>query len=432
MRDFTSKIGVQFRGFLAHAHVVRTLAVLSLVVPTTPIVYASMQVGTASPTRPEHHMKERTEGSLDTPHSVPFTLADGRILIAVRIDGHGPFQMIFDSGAGAVLSPDVARDLHLRQTVPHSENGTGANAIQVSQATVRSVSIGAVHLRDVRFDVTSMQDMTPVFGDVRIDGILGRPVFDLTTVQVDYDRRVLRFFGSSGYNAQPVDWGVPFSRVRDVPLIEASLDGNKGEFGVDLGARSSLILTASFASESGLDRRFQNATETVAGWGLGGPIRAKLGRVGDFMFGPFRIADPVVRLSVQKAGLLSHSDTAGLIGADILQQFMITFDSAHRMIYFRPSLQYGRATPFDQSGMWIIQQDNSVQVLDVVPGGAADHAQIHTGDRILTVGGKNVRNLRLPDLRELWATDPPGTKVVLRVEHEGVERTAELILKPIV
>ena len=34
----------------------------------------------------------------------------------------------------------------------------------------------------------SMRDMPPVFGTQQIDGIIGRPVFSKSVVEVDYDR----------------------------------------------------------------------------------------------------------------------------------------------------------------------------------------------------------------------------------------------------
>jgi len=359
---------------------------------------------------------------------VGFALIDGRILINVRMNGQGPFRMIFDSGAAAVVSPEVARILKLRTSSSYEGSGTGASPISVSSASVEHVRIGPLDLTDQRFDVVSMDDMPPVFGSIRIDGIIGRPVFSRATVQVDYDKRQLTFFDPQSFAPLPSETSIPFTRLREVPLIEGSLDGQKGRFGVDLGARSSLILTAFFVEKSGIGNRYHASPEMIAGWGLGGPIHARLARAGKFQFGKFEMDSPLVRLSTQKTGLLGRSDTAGLIGADILRQFTITFDDKHGLIYFRPSRRFGEPMSFDKSGMWLVQDGKEFSVMEVTPGGAADKAQLRTGDRIIGVDGTRTEALLLPSLRERWAQALDGTRVVLEIKHDGAVRTVSLVL----
>jgi hypothetical protein len=300
---------------------------------------------------------------------LPFTLVDGMILVEVRLNGRGPFRMIFDSGATAVLSPQVAHALKLPTSATSEGSGTGPNPISTSSTSVSQVEIGPLDLNDQTFDVVSMDDMPPVFGDIRIDGIIGRPVFSRATVEVDYDKHRPTFFDPQKYTPPPSEASVPFTRVRDVPLIEASLDGQKGKFGVDLGARSSLILTASFVGEHDIANHYRTSSEMIVGWGLGGPIHAQLAKADKFEFGGFEINSPLVRLSTQKSGLLGKSETAGLIGADILRQFTITFDDAHGLIYFRPSRRFGEPTTFDKTGMWLVQDGKAFSVMEITPGG---------------------------------------------------------------
>src|SRR4029077_20808026 len=359
---------------------------------------------------------------------VPFMLIDGRILIDVKMNGRGPFRMIFDSGAAAVVSPEVAQILKLRTSDSYEGTGTGASPISVSSASVEHVRIGPLDLNDQKFDVVSMGDMPPVFGSTRIDGIIGRPVFSTTTVEVDYDKRQLTFFDPQSFVPSPSETSVPFTRGREVPLIEASLDGQRGQFGVDLGARSSLILTAFFVEETGIGNRYHASPEIIAGWGLGGPIHARLARAGKFQFGKFEINGPLIRLSTQTVGLLSRSDTAGLIGADILRQFTVTFDDKHSLIYFRPSTRFGEPISFDKSGMWLVQDGKEFSVMEITPGGAAEKAQLKKGDRIIGVDGTRTEALLLPSLRERWARALDGTRVILQIKRDGAVRTVSLVL----
>jgi hypothetical protein len=117
---------------------------------------------------------------------------------------------------------------------------------------MKSIQLGSTRLVDIDFDVMSMVDMPPVFGTVVIDGILGRPVFDRYTVQVDYDQHLLLLLAPGSFRPKASDTPASFTRVRDVPLIKASLDGHDGMFGIDPGARSSLLVNGWFAEGSHL------------------------------------------------------------------------------------------------------------------------------------------------------------------------------------
>src|ERR1700739_1849348 len=116
---------------------------------------------------------------------IPFKLIDGRILVLVRINDDGPFTFIFDSGASAALSPELAQRLGLPLSGTQSDSGTGAAAIETSTTTLSQVALGSLILRDQTVVVTSMRDMPPVFGKQQIDGIIGRPVLSKSVVEVE-------------------------------------------------------------------------------------------------------------------------------------------------------------------------------------------------------------------------------------------------------
>jgi len=346
---------------------------------------------------------------------VPFVIIDGRILIDVTLNGHGPFRMIFDSGASAVISRSTAQKLRLHLSAPHLESGTGNQSTEVATTTVELLNLGAAELVHLPADVMPLVDMPPVFGTMRIDGILGRPVFDRYVIEVDYADRVLILFDPKRFRPAIADVALSFSRIRDVPLVSATLDGHIGLFGVDLGARSSLLVNAWFSDTAQLQTLFTGAPKMVTGWGLGGPIYGKLGRAHDFTLAGMDIKSPLVRLSMQSSGLLSRTGTAGLIGADILRQFTITFDSLQHVVYLRRSKLFGTATKFDQSGMWIIPSSHGFRVIDVVPGGAAQRAGLFVNDEIWAVNGHAADRLLLPELRDRWAEEAPGTLIHLKI-----------------
>jgi len=170
----------------------------------------------------------------------------------------------------------------------------------------------------------------------------------------------------------------------------------------------------------------------ITGWGFGGAIHGKLGRAQEFDLANAKIEQPVVRLSTQRSGLLSRTDTAGLIGADILRQFTLTFDPVRQVIYFRRSRSFGRRTEFDRSGMWVIQSFHAFTVIDIVAGGAAEGAGLEVNDSIRSIDGRSVSQIRLADLRDQWAKQPDGTRITLAIKRGKVKLKKILQLKSLV
>ena len=133
-----------------------------------------------------------------------------------------------------------------------------------------------------------------------------------------------------------------FERPRQIPVVAASLDGVPGNFGVDTGARSSLLLYGPFCAQNNLQEKYGAKLEGLTGWGIGGPVRSLLARASTLQIGNVTVRDLVIRLSAQKTGLTTSSATAGLIGPDLLSQFDLIIDYARTRIIFEKNKNYGR------------------------------------------------------------------------------------------
>jgi hypothetical protein len=210
------------------------------------------------------------------------------------------------------------------------------------------------------------------------------------------------------------------------------LDGVKGEFGVDTGARSALLLYAPFVARNQLREKYNARLEGVTGWGIGGPVCSLLGRARELKIGPLAVSGIVIRLSSQKSGLTTSSGKAGLIGPDVLSQFDVTFDYSRERIIFEKNANFGRADSYDRAGLWMGQSGSHFDVVDVIAGGPADAAGVKTGDTILAINGEDTSILFLPDVRERMRRTPPGTKLTLRLDSAGKRRTATITLRDLV
>jgi hypothetical protein len=79
-----------------------------------------------------------------------------------------------------------------------------------------------------------------------------------------------------------------------VPLVDAALDGVPGKFGVDTGARLSLLLNGPFVNQNNLRAKYHPEVSGITGSGLGGPIHSQLARGQVFTLGNMEVHDPLV------------------------------------------------------------------------------------------------------------------------------------------
>jgi predicted aspartyl protease len=365
--------------------------------------------------------------------SVPFELIDGRIFVSVTVNGEGPFAFIFDTGGNAVISTKVAERLCLSAGNTETGTGTGEKPITAVDTTVRELQMGDLRLSNVAFHAISLDDAPAVFGKQPLDGIIGFPILENLIVEVDYEANHLTLTLPSAYMPRNSGTTLHFERLRWVPLVDATLDGIRGKFGVDTGARLSLLLYEPFVDQNNLRAKYHPEVSGMTGWGLGGPIRSQIARAKIFTLGKLEVHDPLVRLPLQTSGVLTTSDTAGLIGPDILRQFNITFDPGRQSITFRKNHHYGKRSTFDRVGVWPAQNDASAgggfSVIDVVSGSPADSAGIKVGDKILAINGQSAKSLNLAEVRERFRNDRVGTKLRLRVQSGSEERDVVLRLR---
>ena len=133
--------------------------------------------------------------------SAPFKLLPSRhILVKVKINGEGPFNLIFDTGAPInLLSNRVAKEAKIKG------GGSGMFSLfgGLNQASVKSIEMGGVTLKDlpiVVMDHPTVQVISDVFEKQygKIDGIVGFPFFARFRMAIDYKAKELTF-KPSGY-----------------------------------------------------------------------------------------------------------------------------------------------------------------------------------------------------------------------------------------
>ncbi len=364
---------------------------------------------------------------------LPFDLIDNRIVIDVRLNGKGPFRFIFDTGASAVVAPEIVRALGLKiENLQTASGGVGEKAVERGETKIAAVEVGPLRLADVEFGVLSFGDAKYVFGANRIEGIIGFPLFKSYVVKIDYERKRLTFTPPAGFSYRGTGTVVPLDFDRHLPLVKGELDGVPGDFVIDTGARSALILYNPFVERNDLRRKYGARFEGITGWGIGGPVRSQIVRVKSLKLGRVEVRDLVARLSLQKGGALTSADRAALVGPDVLKQFTTIYDYSRRQMIFEKNSQYGKPDSYDRSGMWFGLAGDRFEVIDIIAGGPAAEAGLRVGDQILEIDGTSVGRLDLPAVRLRFKNDPPQKRVRLVLNRDGQRREVVLVLRDLV
>jgi hypothetical protein len=363
--------------------------------------------------------------------SLPFELCNAHVFVRAQIDGRGPVRMLVDTGGVNALDLRAARALGIEHQGSMTVRGSGENAAALALARVSTLALGGIVLRDQVFYVIDLGRLDEVEG-VAFAGLIGFEIFKRFVTTIDYAGQRLTFvrperFASPGQGAV-----VPFVFNGRVPQVHGTLDGVPGQFTVDTGSRGSLTLHAPFVAEHALLEKYAPTPETVHGWGVGGPVRARLAYAGTFALGDVEVPGPAIALFTGGRGAYAARHVAGNIGGGLLQRFNVTFDYGRQRIYLERNRWFSHPEGHDRAGMWIHRAGDAFLVEDVVSGGPAVQAGVQIGDRILVVDGCPVAGLDLSATRASWRRMPPGTRVRLVVERAGRSFDSELILRDLV
>ncbi len=353
---------------------------------------------------------------------VPIEVHNGHLFLKVRLNGKGPYLMLFDSSGINVLLPQVAAALGDKAA---GALGAGEAKQDPGITMVERLEFGGIVVeRQVFATLDLALFMRRVEGLDHVAGLIGYELFRRFPVKLDYARSRAIFYDPAKFKYAGTGTRVPFEFRGTVPQVTGRVDGIAGKFAIDTGSRGSLTLNTPFVEANGLVEKLGATQEAITGAGVGGHVRALLARAGTLEFGGVEASKPVTALSLQTKGALADPDRAGNIGYGILRQFNVTFDYANHVLYFENNADYGKTDVYDRAGMWLERGARGVEVVDVVAGSPAAAAGVKAGDAIIAVDGKAWTALPLTSVRAAMKA-APGTRVRVKLAR-GAESIVTL------
>lgn len=318
------------------------------------------------------------------------------LLLEVKWDRYGPYHFLIDTGSSVTLvTPALARRYPGRYPV-----ASNAPRVRVTDADghiteLPSASLGRLQLGEALFEDVPvlLYDCAPLSAHlgVRIDGVLGFPMFRETLLTLDYpgSRVLLRPADATAATPGAV---IPFDDSRKTPLISLRLGERSFATLIDSGSDAVFSL-----NPAGLDLHYAlppRAGPTIGT--IGGDRTQQIGRLGESLaLGDYVFERPIVDLT----------DELSAIGGGVLKYFAVTFDQARdRVMFHRDSREPIAMGPRRSAGLSFSKTPAYWRVAGVVPESSAAASGVHLGDLVTRINGEPVAKWDLIRYEQLVAS----------------------------
>jgi len=278
-----------------------------------------------------------------TSTTIPFRLQDNKILVAVQLNGQGPFEAELDSGGNYIVQPATAERLRLIGQGASQEGGGGENFVAASRVTIGSVDLGAIRLTNQPYKILHFSKKAPD------RTIIGLQILQRFVVSIDFDRQTITLTQPDKFAYHGAGTVIPFHFQDNQPEVYGAVDGMAGVFTIDTGDNGSLLLIAPFVNRYDLVERYK-ATVPYGGSAVGGATHGLMTHVGTLaLLGPdgrpaVEAYNLSTRLSQQKGGFDADRYVSGNIGLGILKQFNLVFDYSRQQIILEKNRNYVKNT----------------------------------------------------------------------------------------
>ncbi len=338
--------------------------------------------------------------------------------LQATINGQGPFDAVFDTGSGNLMTAALAKRLGLKAEGSTTING-GGGLVPSKVVKVESIKIGGLVMADQWFaviDTPLTKDQNGIFvGDMLLRNL---------AIRVDFERQQITFYPQQSFKYSGDGFAVPIHSDDGTLLAEASVDGLPGQFGIDTGDMFSLTLFAPFVAKHDLVRHYGATIRGYTGEGWGGADHGFYARANQLQLGQTSVRQPITVLSTDTQGAESSNTIAGNIGLRVLKQFTLVFDDPHGKLYLEKNGNYGKPDIFNRAGLVLDPDPEKLAVKTVVPGSPAALAGMAEEDVIAQIDG----SVPTDDSIQSAFTQPVGTVVHLTVRRGNATRTVPLVL----
>ena len=365
-----------------------------------------------------------------------FELFGDHIFVSVSVDDSDPVDFIFDTGDGlSVLDTDIAKKLNLKPD--HQSTKTSAQgSISGSLIEHNKIEINDVKLEEIELYTTELSHLEQTIGR-NIDGIIGYDLLKNYVVKIDYEDMKIKLYDQNGYQNAGYGEKFSFKLINYIPTIQATVTLNNGEtytddFFLNTGAGTTLDFNTPFAQKHDvIAKTGDHYSYPVAGLEDNETMHYE-GRIQNFSIGTFNIDQLPIGISQAQHGIQHNKKVAGIIGNGVLKHFNITFDYSKSEVYLESNKNFEKPYLVNASGINLQYNNERTKLLihRVFEGSPAAIAGIKTDAELLSIDGKSVSSMKLPEIRS--SLKQANKSVKLKYLQDGIEQEATLDLDPLI
>ena len=368
---------------------------------------------------------------------IPFDLVGNKVYLPVRINGLEPSNFVLDTGAPAwFIDLEHARALGLPLDDSVDLVFVGAGSVEKSSASrLSGLSLDLPGLQLTGQNAITLPMPGCNLGYPAIQGIVGGSFIGSLVVEFDFIDCVMTLHQPSTYEYRGSGTIVPIERMGGIPFIQATLtplgrEPIEAPFAVDMGFGGVVSLNTPFVNTHNLTDAFPQLLHSILGFGVGGPVYGKIGRVEALQIGSYRIESPICALSDTTQGAHAQSGFAGIIGMELLRRFHLILDYSRQRIILEKNAHLDDPYEHDMSGVVLTSVGEHFRVEAVVEGSPAAEVGLQVGDLITHVDGQEAASVELVGLRQAFLQ--AGNRYPLQITRGNEQHQVTLTMRRLI
>jgi len=266
-------------------------------------------------------------------HDVEFTFTTRQPIVQVSVNGGAAVPFVVDTGATIhLVDEDIARQAHVAGTGDLRMHGGGQAGVQAHIAESLTMTVGDLTWAEQRAAIVPLGYPKKK----HFAGLLGAQVLKQYMVRFNFNGRTMSLLDPGSYKPPAGAVLVPFELDEDLPIVHVTLDAGSGPLDaglmVDTGAAAFIELNRPFVDAHRLLDAIPDAKADDRPAALGGTAPFLYGTARRAVFGGVTFDHPRIGLSRATSGSSSRSERDGILGNDLLRNWVVTVDYRRRTL----------------------------------------------------------------------------------------------------
>jgi predicted aspartyl protease len=262
---------------------------------------------------------------------VPFDFVRNEIIVQVKVDGKGPFNMMLDTGTDpSVIDLATAKELGLKlSSAGGPVSGGGTDKTLAYETKLPLVETGGLTVKNVSAVALDLSKMSERLGKP-LAGVLGHSLLNGRIVQIDYPNHVVRFYSKSPFSNTSNRTVLRFRYDDNVLIDDVFVNGKKMVGNLDTGSSGSFNLTPAAVSYIGLEEEVNRARVSTS-VGYNNASENREGKVSNITIGGISVDGPSVIFFGKGTGR-DKKPWGVNIGNGFLKDFVVMIDYRSKLV----------------------------------------------------------------------------------------------------